>query len=76
MIALGNQFTGVYTNSDDLFAELDVAAKSERDRIWRMPLDEGYMSQINGTGMDLCNTGGRLAGVRPSLSSLSLGSCI
>lgn len=27
-----------------------------------MPLDEGYYSQINKTGMDLCNTGGRLAG--------------
>ncbi|GAA5981624.1 hypothetical protein JCM10908_004544 [Rhodotorula pacifica] len=62
MIALGNQFSGVFTNSDSLWSELDAAGASERDRVWRMPLDEGYMSQINGTGMDLCNTGGRLAG--------------
>lgn len=57
MIALGTQFTGVFTNSDSLWSELDVAANAERDRVWRMPLDEEYMSQINGTAMDLCNTG-------------------
>ncbi|GAA5980613.1 hypothetical protein JCM11641_006699 [Rhodosporidiobolus odoratus] len=62
MIALGNQYTGVFTNSDSLWSELDAAGNAERDRVWRMPLDEGYMSQINGTGMDLCNTGGRLGG--------------
>ncbi|KAI5480452.1 leucyl aminopeptidase [Pseudohyphozyma bogoriensis] len=62
MIALGNQFAGVFSNSDDLYSEIEVASKSENDRVWRMPLDEGYMSQINTTGMDLCNTGGRLAG--------------
>ncbi|GAA6002546.1 hypothetical protein JCM10207_001174 [Rhodosporidiobolus poonsookiae] len=62
MIALGNQFSGVFTNSDSLWSELDVAGSAERDRVWRMPLDEGYYGQINGTGMDLCNTGGRLGG--------------
>ncbi|KAK4046779.1 hypothetical protein OIO90_006445 [Microbotryomycetes sp. JL221] len=62
MIALGNQFTGVFTNSDSLWQELDVAGAAERDRVWRMPLDEGYMPQIGYSGMDLVNTGGRLAG--------------
>lgn len=62
MIALGNQFTGVFTNSDSLWNELNEASQSERERLWRMPLDEGYMGQINGTGADLCNTGGRLGG--------------
>lgn len=40
----------VFTNSDSLWSELDVAGASERDRVWRMPLDEGYMAQIGGTG--------------------------
>ncbi|GJN89186.1 hypothetical protein Rhopal_002162-T1 [Rhodotorula paludigena] len=62
MIALGNQFTGVFTNSDSLWSELDTAGAAERDRVWRMPLDEGYTKQIAHTGMDLCNTGGRLGG--------------
>jgi len=56
-IACGNQFSGVFTNSDSLWNELNEAGAAERDRVWRMPLDEGYMSQISGTGMDLCNTG-------------------
>ena len=56
-IACGNQFSGVFTNSDSLWSELNEAGAAERDRVWRMPLDEGYMSQISGTGMDLCNTG-------------------
>lgn len=62
MVALGHNYTGVFTNSDSLFAEIGAAGAAERDGVWRMPLDEGYMSQISGTGMDLCNTGGRLAG--------------
>ncbi|GAA5829138.1 hypothetical protein JCM5353_005299 [Sporobolomyces roseus] len=62
MIACGNQFSGVFTNSDSLWTELNEAGAAERDRVWRMPLDEGYVSQISGTGMDLCNTGGRLGG--------------
>lgn len=62
MIALGNQFSGVFTNSDSLFDELDEAAQAEACRVWRMPLDEGYTKQISGSGMDLINTGGKLAG--------------
>lgn len=62
MVALGNQFTGVFTNSDSLWNELNEAGNAEKERLWRMPLDEGYMSQIGGTGADLCNTGGRLGG--------------
>jgi cytosol aminopeptidase len=62
MIALGNQFTGVFSNSDSLWNELNEAGNAERERFWRLPLDEGYMSQINSSGMDLCNTGGRLGG--------------
>lgn len=48
MVALGNQFTGVYSNSDELYHDLETAALAENDRVWRMPLDEGYMSQISG----------------------------
>lgn len=62
MIALGNQFVGVYTNSDALYSELEAASAAENCRIWKMPLDEGYTKQISGSGMDLINTGGRLAG--------------
>ncbi|GJE89429.1 leucyl aminopeptidase family protein [Phanerochaete sordida] len=61
-IALGEVFTGVFTNSDGLWAELDAAGAREHDRFWRMPLAEDYGAQIEGSNADLCNTGGRPAG--------------
>lgn len=63
VIALGEQYTGVFTNSDSLWSELDRAGKAEHDEVWRMPLSEGYLGQIGGSNADLINTGGRAAGV-------------
>ena len=54
-IALGEIYTGVFTNSDDLWATLDAAAQREHDRFWRMPLDEEYGPQIYSSNADLCN---------------------
>lgn len=56
VVALGSVYSGVFTNSDALWAELDVAGKETFDRFWRMPLDdEGYGPQIYGSNADLCN---------------------
>ncbi|KAH9815527.1 cytosol aminopeptidase family, catalytic domain-containing protein [Melampsora americana] len=62
VIALGESFSGVFSTSDKLWNDLDAAGKAEHDRFWRMPFDDTYMSQIDGTNADLCNTGGRSAG--------------
>ena len=61
-IALGEIYTGVFTNSDELWAQLDAAGAREHDRFWRMPLSDDYAPQIQGSNADLCNTGGRPAG--------------
>ncbi|PSS00867.1 hypothetical protein PHLCEN_2v4094 [Hermanssonia centrifuga] len=61
-IALGEIYTGVFTNSDSLWAELNGAGEREHDRFWRMPLSEDYAPQIRGSNADLCNTGGKPAG--------------
>ncbi|OSX68129.1 hypothetical protein POSPLADRAFT_1052260 [Postia placenta MAD-698-R-SB12] len=60
-VALGEAFTGVYTNSDSLWQELDSAGAREHDRFWRMPLDDEYGPQIHSSSADLCNIGGRAA---------------
>ncbi|KAG8996867.1 hypothetical protein FRB94_007997 [Tulasnella sp. JGI-2019a] len=63
VVALGTVYSGVFTNSDELWKELDLAGKETFDRFWRMPLDdEGYGPQIYGSNADLCNTGGKEAG--------------
>ncbi|KAH9948312.1 cytosol aminopeptidase family, catalytic domain-containing protein [Amylocystis lapponica] len=61
-VALGKVFTGVFTNSDSLWTELDAAGRTEYDRFWRLPLDEDYGPQIYSSNADLCNIGGRSAG--------------
>ncbi|KAI0364795.1 hypothetical protein BV20DRAFT_955555 [Pilatotrama ljubarskyi] len=59
---VGEVYSGVFTNSDSLWAELHAAGEREYDRFWRMPLDEEYGPQIYSSNADLCNTGGKRAG--------------
>ncbi|KAI0816824.1 cytosol aminopeptidase family, catalytic domain-containing protein [Trametes gibbosa] len=59
---VGEVYSGVFTNSDSLWAELHVAGQHEHDRFWRMPLDEEYGPQIYNSNADLINTGGKRAG--------------
>ncbi|KAI0808900.1 hypothetical protein BC629DRAFT_1480154 [Irpex lacteus] len=61
-VALGCVYSGVFTNSDTLWEELDRAGRREGDWVWRMPLSEAYRWQIAGSNADLCNVGGRSAG--------------
>ncbi|KAK7688417.1 hypothetical protein QCA50_008790 [Cerrena zonata] len=60
--ALGEIFTGVFTNSDSLWEDLYVAGQHEHDRFWRMPLDEEFGPQIYSSNADLCNVGGKPGG--------------
>ncbi|KAI0638717.1 cytosol aminopeptidase family, catalytic domain-containing protein [Trametes polyzona] len=59
---VGEVYSGVFTNSDSLWAELHAAGLREHDRFWRMPLDEEYGPQIYRANADLINTGGKRAG--------------
>ncbi|CAL1697393.1 unnamed protein product [Somion occarium] len=61
-VALGEVYTGVFTNSDTLWEELYAAGERECDRFWRMPLSEDFGPQIYSSNADLCNTGGRPGG--------------
>ena len=63
-IALGQIYTGVFTNSSTLWSALEQASLREHDLFWRMPLSEEYAFQIKGGGVgaDVCNVGGRKAG--------------
>lgn len=53
--ALGEIYSGVFTNSDKLWSTLDAAGKVEHDRFWRLPLDEEYGPQIYSSNADLQN---------------------
>ncbi|MEW5962554.1 MAG: leucyl aminopeptidase [Pseudomonadota bacterium] len=62
MVALGKEYAGLYCNDDKLAADLQEAAKSTGEKVWRMPLDKGYDKMIESKNADMKNIGGRWAG--------------
>jgi leucyl aminopeptidase len=62
VIALGHVATGLFSNRDELAAELRAAGDAAWDRVWHMPVWEDYQEQIKSPFADMANIGGRPAG--------------
>lgn len=62
IVALGDQASGLFSNSDKLADELLTAGKAVDDRAWRMPVWDSYTQQLKSNFADLANIGGRGAG--------------
>jgi leucyl aminopeptidase len=62
IVALGNDYAGLYANDDPLAEGLLAAAKAEGENLWRMPLPAQYEKQIESMAADMKNIGGRPAG--------------
>jgi leucyl aminopeptidase len=62
VIALGGDFTGLFTASDDLANELTSAAALADEGLWRLPLHQDYKALLKGTWGQIKNVGGREAG--------------
>ncbi|MEP3276106.1 MAG: leucyl aminopeptidase [Stappiaceae bacterium] len=62
IIALGHHYAGLYSNDDELAADLGQAGTETAERVWRLPLDPDYDKIIDGSVGDVKNTGGRAAG--------------
>ena len=64
MVALGHEYCGCFANDDDLWHDIDKAAKEADEKIWRMPLDPEWKKQMESSVADLQNLGksGRWAG--------------
>jgi leucyl aminopeptidase len=61
VVALGDQFAGLFTNNDNLNKKLVEAGNEVNELLWRMPLSRHYDSRINSEIADMRNTG-RLPG--------------
>lgn len=57
MVALGNEYCGVFANDDKLWSQIETAGKSSGEKIWRMPLDPAWKKEVEGTITDLQNMG-------------------
>jgi leucyl aminopeptidase len=62
MVALGQEYAGLFANDDKLAERLTKMGEATGERIWRMPLGSEYDKIIDSKFADVKNTGGRWAG--------------
>jgi leucyl aminopeptidase len=62
IVALGQEYAGLFSNNDKLVDRLVEAGQATGERVWRMPLGPEYDKLIDSKFADMKNTGGRWAG--------------
>ena len=62
VVALGHDLAGMYSNDEDLAANLLKASETSGDTLWRMPLQASYDKNLDSLAADMKNTGGRPGG--------------
>jgi leucyl aminopeptidase len=62
IVALGNDYAGLFSNNDNLSAELLAAGAAEGENLWRMPLPPQYDKMLDTLAADMKNIGGRAGG--------------
>lgn len=63
VVALADQFAGLFSNNDDLSKKLAAAGEVVEEKLWRFPLTEEYDAMINSKIADMQNiSDGRGAG--------------
>ncbi|MGQ3676507.1 leucyl aminopeptidase [Xanthobacter sp. TB0139] len=62
MVALGQEYAGLFSNDDELAEALTAAGASSGEKVWRMPLAPEYDKLIDSKFADMKNTGGRFGG--------------
>ena len=71
IIALGNHFSGLMSNTEPLANELLAASTRADDRAWRLPIGEEYAEQLKSNFADFANVGGREGGASTAAAYLS-----
>ena len=62
LVALGKEHAGLFSNNDDLAANITEAGLKSGEKVWRMPLHKAYDKMIDSKVADMKNIGGRFAG--------------
>jgi leucyl aminopeptidase len=62
LVALGQEYAGLFSNNDELAERLTAAGQATGERVWRMPLGPEFDKMIDSKFADMKNTGGRHAG--------------
>jgi len=70
-IALGTEASGMVGNDDKLKEKIRLAGEATGERVWELPLWDGYQELIKSDIADMKNTGGRDGGVITAACLLS-----
>ena len=62
IVALGQEYAGLFSNDDKLVDRLVKVGKETGERVWPMPLGPEYDKMIDSKFADMKNTGGRYGG--------------
>ncbi len=62
VVALGEHYTGLFTQDDAMATALLASADAAGEGLWRMPLPDFYKDKLKGEWGDIKNVGGRAAG--------------
>ncbi len=62
VVALGEQYTGMFCNNEQMASGVLGAASAAGERLWRMPLDERLRDKLKSSVADMKNTGDRWGG--------------
>jgi leucyl aminopeptidase len=60
--ALGNDYAGLFSNNDELSANLLEASQKEGEPLWRMPMPDQYNKNLDSAIADMRNVGAAPAG--------------
>ncbi len=71
VVALGFHGAGLFTPDDALAGALLDAAEEAGERLWRLPLWDEFVEEMQGTHADLKNSGGRWGGASTAAAFLS-----
>ena len=58
IVALGQEYAGMFCNNDDLAQKLAATGEATGEKVWRMPLAPEYDKMIDSKFADMKNTGG------------------
>ncbi|MBL4613544.1 MAG: leucyl aminopeptidase [Magnetovibrio sp.] len=62
MVALGTHHAGLFSNDDELAAELSAAGREVGEKVWQLPMGPEYDKMINSGIADMQNIGERWGG--------------
>lgn len=62
LVALAQEYAGLFSNNDELSERLAAAGKATGERVWRMPLGPEFDKMIDSKFADMKNSAGRHGG--------------